>query len=326
MNRHSGSAKQSMTENKPLIIITGPTAVGKTELSIMLAKKINGEIVSADSMQVYKGMDIGTAKISKSEMSGVPHHLIDCLDIHDEFSVYTFKQLAEEAICSIYEHDRIPIICGGTGFFIQAVLYDIDFNEEQVNAKLRSDLYTFAEKYGRVELHNRLKRIDPDYARDIHFNNIKRVVRAIEYYEMTGQRFSEHNVEQHARSSSYDFRLYCITDNKDSLYKRIDTRVDKMIQDGLYDEVTGLIRRGARREDVSMQGIGYKEIIDAINGKCTLDEAVEKIKINSRHYAKKQITWFKRERDVEFIDRSNYNDTVEIMNHIYDDIVEHGII
>ncbi len=293
-----------MTEKKKLVILTGPTAVGKTKLSIELAKQIGGEIISADSMQVYRHMDIGSAKIMPDEMDGIPHHLIDVLDPTEDFDVYRFQQMSKKAMQEIYDRGHIPIIVGGTGFYIQAVLYDIDFTESEEDSLLRRELEETAERIGAHALHEMLRDVDPQAADEIHENNVKRVIRAIEYHRQTGGRISEHNKEQREKESPYNFCYFVLNDDRAKLYERIDRRVDLMLQAGLENEVKDLLSMGCRRESTAMQGLGYKEIIDYLQGDCDLERAVYLIKRDTRHFAKRQITWFKRERDVVWVDRS----------------------
>lgn len=290
-------------QKEPLVILTGPTAVGKTKLSIELAKHINGEIVSADSMQVYRRMNIGTAKISKFEMEGISHHLIDILEPWEDFNVVAFQSYAKQAIQEIRNHGKIPIIVGGTGFYIQALLYGIDFTENEPNTELRNRLESESEKDNGISLHRYLMKIDPAAAEAIHPNNRKRVIRAVEYYELTGQRISEHNAEQKQNTSVYNSAYFVLTMNRDELYRRIDLRVDQMIHAGLIAEVQSLLEEGCRVNMVSMQGLGYKEIIRYLNKEITLDEAIYILKRDTRHFAKRQLTWFRRERDVIWLDK-----------------------
>ena len=287
---------------KPLIVVTGPTAVGKTALSVMLAKKINGSVVSADSMQVYKGMNIGSAKVTTEEMQGVRHYLIDILDPKDEFNVYIFKQIAENAISEIYKNGKIPVIAGGTGFYIQALLYDIDFTETDEDEEARIKMREIADSCGPKALHDKLRKVDPASADAIHENNVKRVIRAIEYYEKTGKRISEHNMEQRQNTSPYDFEYFVINDDRAVLYDRINKRVDEMMSSGLESEVRALYDAGMREDDISMKGIGYSEFFPYFENRITLNEVVENIKTDTRHFAKRQLTWFRRERDVKWID------------------------
>lgn len=295
-----------MSNKKPLVILTGPTAVGKSSLSILLAKAIDGEIISADSMQVYKHMDIGSAKITPEEMDGIEHHLIDILEPHEEFHVVRFQALAKEAIQNIYAKGKIPILVGGTGFYIQSVLYDIDFTENEEDESLRNRLEEFAKKEGNEALFERLRSIDPESCNIIHANNIKRVIRAIEFYEKTGKPISEHNKEQRGKISPYNFAYFVLDDDRAKLYEKIDARVDAMLNSGLLDEVKALKEMGCTPDMVSMQGLGYKEILDYLDEKCTLEDAVYRIKRDTRHFAKRQLTWFRREPDVIRVSREDF--------------------
>ncbi len=290
-----------------LIIIAGPTAVGKTALSLKVAEKMKGEIISADSMQVYKGMDIGTAKIRPEEMT-VPHHLIDILDPKEDFNVVCFKNLAKEAVKDINSRGKIPIVCGGTGFYIQALLYDIDFTENDDDMSFREKLEREAAELGAEALHERLQKIDPESALKIHPNNVKRVIRALEFYEKSHKMISEHNKEQHENESPYDYRYYAVTDDRDLVYDRINRRVDLMLEDGLVDEVKKLLSDGVKETSVSMQGLGYKEIVEYLKGDISLDEAVYKLKRDTRHFAKRQLTWLRREKQVIWLDRSKMSE------------------
>lgn len=315
-----------MSEKKPLIILTGPTAVGKTDLSLLLAKKINGEIISADSMQVYKKMDIGTAKIMPEEMDGVRHHLIDILDPSEDFNVVLFKKYALAAMDEIYSRNHIPIITGGTGFYIQALLYDINFDENDGDMSYRHELEELAAAYGVSKLHDMLKDVDPDSAAAIHENNVKRVIRALEFYKKTGKQISKHNEEERARTSPYNFAYFVLNNSRDVLYNRIDRRVDIMLENGLVDEVKALMDQGYTRDMVSMQGLGYKEIIDYLSGDISYDEAVYILKRDTRHFAKRQITWFKRERDVIWVNKNEFADDNAILSYMDDVLLTRQII
>ena len=290
----------------PLIILTGPTAVGKTALSVKLAQKTGGEIISADSMQVYRHMDIGSAKIRPDEMQGVPHHLIDVLEPQEEFNVTVFQNMAKKAIGEIRSRGHIPILAGGTGFYIQAVLYDIDFTENAEETSVREALERTAEEKGAQYLHQMLKEVDPESAALIHANNIKRTVRALEYYMQTGQKISEHNEKERSRQSAYNACYFVLNDGREKIYERIDRRVDRMLSDGLVREVQALKEMGCTRELVSMQGLGYKEILGYLDGEYDLDRAVYLIKRDTRHFAKRQLTWFRRERDVIWLNRQDF--------------------
>ena len=293
-------------KKKPIIILTGPTAVGKTKASIGLAKSIGGEIISADSMQVYRKMDIGSAKIHPEEMEGIRHYLINVLDPAEEFNVVLFQQMAKQAMDKIYANGHIPIVVGGTGFYIQALLYDVDFTQEEDDKGIRAELETIAKEKGAEYLHHMLQEIDAKSAETIHANNVKRVVRAIEYYRQTGQPISEHNEKERQKESPYNFAYFVLLDERQRLYERIEKRIDLMMEEGLLNEVKTLYEEGYTRDMVSMQGLGYKEILDYLDGKMTLDEAIYILKRDTRHFAKRQITWFKREKDVCWIDKSAF--------------------
>ena len=311
----------SEIEKKPLVILTGPTAVGKTEISIKLAKAINGEIISADSIQVYKHFDIGSAKVTKEEMDGVKHYLIDVLEPDEEFNIYVFKKLALEAMEEIYAKGKIPIIAGGTGFYIQALLYDIEFAEEEGDKTYRHMLEKKAEEEGVTVIHNMLKEVDPVAADEIHENNLKRVIRALEYYHETGMCISDHNKEQRQKESPYNFRYYVLNMDREKLYNRINLRVDIMVENGLVDEVKKLKEMGYGKELNSMQGIGYKEIYDYVDGVYDYDTAIETLKKNTRNFAKRQITWFKREKEVVWLNHEEFdNDKDKILEFVLEDL------
>lgn len=305
-----------MTQStKPLIILTGPTAAGKTKLSIALAKAVNGEIISADSMQVYRHMNIGSAKIQPKEMQGVKHYLVDILEPTQDFNIVLFQKLAKQAITEIYAKGKVPILVGGTGFYIQSVLYDIDFQESAEDTALRVELEQLAQEKGAVFLHDILKECDPAAAQEIHENNIKRVIRAIEFHRQTGRKISEHNAAEREKKPAYDSRYFVLTDQRDRLYEAIDRRVDNMIAEGLVDEVKKLVELGCRRDSTAMQGLGYKEIISYLIGEIPLEEAVYRIKRDTRHFAKRQLTWFRRERNVIWIEKDKFAYDDEKMLH-----------
>lgn len=277
---------------KPLIVIGGPTASGKTGLSIKLAKKINAEIISADSMQVYKYMDIGTAKVIKEEMEGIPHYLIDEFYPDDEFNVSIFKSRAKQCIDDIHSRGKVPILVGGTGFYIQAVVNDNNFEETDNDTSYRESLYKLAQEKGNDFIYCMLKEADPLSAERIHKNNVKRVVRALEYYKQTGIPISVHNELEKQRKSPYDVKYFILTMDREFLYKRINLRVDKMLEQGLIEEVKKLLDMGYSKNLVSMQGVGYKEIIPYLEGEYSLETAIEDLKQATRHLAKRQLTWF----------------------------------
>ena len=308
---------------KPLAIITGPTGVGKTDISIDIAKKINGEIISADSIQIYKYMDIGSAKITKEEMDGIKHYLVDELNPDEEFNVYMFKTMSKRAMEEIYAKGKIPIIVGGTGFYIQSILYDIEFSdEEEKDDSIRKKYEQLAKEKGNLYVHKLLEEVDKESADSIHENNLKRVIRALEYFEVNHEKISVHNVREASKKSPYNFVYFVLNRQRDVLYERIDKRVDMMIEQGLVNEVKNLLALGYMPDLVSMQGLGYKEIVAYLNGEYTLDEAVEIIKRDTRHFAKRQLTWFRREKEVTFMNYEDYgndkglvsNAMVEIMH------------
>lgn len=305
-------SKEKLHTERPLVILTGPTAVGKTALSIAFAKAIDGEIISADSMQVYRGMDIGSAKITKEEMDGVPHHLLDILEPDEPFNVMIFQQLAKKAIEEIYDRGHIPILTGGTGFYIQSVLYDIAFTDETDNS-VRIRLEREAEEKGAAYLHEKLSAVDPVTAENIHANNIKRVIRALEFYELNGYPLSEHNERERQKKSPYLFRYYVLNEPRELLYERIEKRVDQMLTEGLVAEVEALKEKSCTRDMVSMQGLGYKEILDHLAGICTLEEAIDTIKKETRHFAKRQLTWFRREKEVTWVEKGSFKDVQELL-------------
>jgi tRNA dimethylallyltransferase len=314
-------------EKQPLVILTGPTAVGKTSLSIRLAKQIGAEIISADSMQVYKGMDIGTAKIKQEEMHGVKHYLIDVMNPDEEFNITIFKKMACEAIDKIKANGHIPLIVGGTGFYIQSVLYDIQFENEDKDTSYREELYDIARREGAEYLHDMLRKIDEKSADVIHYNNVKRVARAIEYYKQTGKKISEHNEEQQKKESPYNYVYFVLNDDRKLLYDRINLRVDQMFDEGLVDEVKRLKESGIDRDATSMQAIGYKEVLDYLDGLCTLEQLKENIKNNTRHFSKRQITWFKREKDIEWINLDEFgHDKEKLLSYMLQILMDKNIV
>lgn len=304
-------------KKEPLIILTGPTAVGKTALSVKLAHTLNASVISADSMQVYRHMDIGSAKIRQEEMQGIPHYLIDILDPTEPFNVFLFQKLAKEAMEEIRKEGRIPMIVGGTGFYIQSVLYDIDFTEAEESSEFRTACEKLAEtQEGREELYKRLTACDPKSAMEIHPNNIKRVIRALEFYEQNKSPISTHNEEQRQKESPYSFRYFVLNREREELYANIDYRVDLMMKEGLEEEVRNLKAMGCTADMTSMQGLGYKEMLAYCEGAYTLDEAVYLIKRNTRHFAKRQLTWFRREQDVIWIDKGKEDAYERILQEV----------
>lgn len=314
-------------QKRPLIVLTGPTAVGKTKLSIALAKEIGGEILSADSMQVYRYMDIGSAKITPKEMEGVKHYLIDVLNPWDEFNVVVFQKMCKEAMEEIWQNGHIPILTGGTGFYIQAVLYDIDFAENDEDDSYRKTLEETALEKGNLYLHDMLKEVDARAADEIHPNNVKRVIRALEFASKTGDRISEHNAVMRQKESPYNFYYFVLNDVREKLYERINQRVDEMMDNGLVPEVKKLQEMGCKKEMVSMQGLGYKEILEYLDGETTLEEAVYKIKRDTRHFAKRQLTWFRREKEVTWINKEDFGyDERRILEAMLSEMKEKKII
>lgn len=312
---------------KPLVVLTGPTAVGKTKLSITLAKALGGEIISADSMQVYKHMDIGSAKITEKEMDGVPHHLIDVLSPFEEFHIVRFQELAKKAMEDIYSRGRIPVFVGGTGFYIQAVIKDIDFTEGEEDKEYREELSRLAAEKGNEFLHEMLRNIDPKSAEEIHANNVKRVIRALEFYKENGFPISQHNEEQKQNETPYNLAYFVLNAPRELLYERIDRRVDEMMENGLMEEVQKLKDMGCRREMTSMQGLGYKEILSFLEGEVPLEEAVRILKRDTRHFAKRQLTWFRRESDVIWVDKDKFSfDEEKILEYMLSVCKEREII
>ena len=311
---------------KNVVILTGPTAVGKTALSIALAKALDTGIISADSMQVYKHMDIGSAKITAEEMQGVPHALVDVYEPDEEFHVVQFQHDAKAAMEQLWAKNKLPLVVGGTGFYIQALLYDIDFTAEDADRALREKYEKLAAEQGPQALHKLLSAVDPQSAEDIHANNVKRVIRALEFYEKTGTPISEHNATERAKCSPYGFAYFVLTDRREQLYARIDARVDAMMEQGLLEEVKALKRMDYTRDMVSMQGLGYKELLAYLDGECTLEEAVYIIKRDTRHFEKRQLTWFRRERDVIWVDKSAFDyDDEKILKYMMEEIKKRGL-
>ena len=297
----------------PVIVLAGPTAVGKTSLSLRLAKALDAEIISADSMQVYRGMNIGTAKIPAEERAGIPHHLIDVADPSEDFSIARYVRLGREVIRDLDTRGKVPLVVGGTGFYIQALLKDLDFSEEKKEGTLREEYRLLAETEGTKALHDRLAAVDPVSAEAIHPNNIKRVIRALEYFEESGQPISALNEAQTGQESPYRILYLVLNLPRQELYCRIDRRVDQMMEEGLLEETKQLLQAGIPAKATALQSIGYKELAEYLRGTCSLDEAVNQIKLHSRHYAKRQITWFKREPDAVWIEKSDYAAEEELL-------------
>lgn len=307
--------KYSFISKRPLVIIAGPTATGKTSVSVALAKRMKGSVISADSMQVYRGMDVGSAKVTKDEMEGIPHYLIDVADPTENWNVVRFQQMAGKAAQEIYEEGRIPFLVGGTGFYIQALLYDIDFTRMEADTQHRSLLEEEAVREGPEVLYRRLQTIDPEAAAAIHPNNVKRVIRALEFARNSGGLLiSEHNRNEQQRPPAFDAVFFVLNMDRRKLYERIDARVDLMMEKGLEAEVKSLREKGLTAQDVSMQGIGYRQILRALDGEYSMEEAVRLIKRDSRHFAKRQLTWFKREKNVIWIDLDAFDGEQELLS------------
>ena len=312
---------------KPLIVLTGPTAVGKTSLSIALAKAVNGEIISADSMQVYQKMDIGSAKIRPEEMDGVKHYLVDVLDPKEDFHIVKFQQMAKTAMEKIYAKGKIPILVGGTGFYIQAVTKDIDFTQARQEDSYRKDLELLAEEKGSEYLHEMLKKVDPKSAEAIHAHNVKRVIRALEFYHQNGTPISSHNEEQKQNESPYALAYFVLNMPRELLYQRIDLRVDQMLEEGLLEEVKALQKEGCHRGMVSMQGLGYKEILAYLEGEYPLEEAVRILKRDTPHFAKRQLTWFRRESEVVWVNKDSFNyEEDQILGYMLNTCKDKGLL
>lgn len=285
----------------PVIAVVGPTASGKTGLAIDIAKYTDGEIVSADSMQIYKYMNIGSAKPTPSERAEAVHHMIDFLEPYGEFSVADYTDMAHQVISEIYSRGKVPIMAGGTGLYINSVINDITFGEIDTDYNLRDELNNTAKEKGNEYLLEILSKIDPKAAKNMHPNNLRRIIRAIEFYRVTGKKISEHQEETQRNESRYEPLMFCIDWDRSILYDRINKRVDMMIEEGLADEVKNLVDMGCTRKMNSMKGIGYKEVMDYLDGKTSMEETVEIIKQSSRRYAKRQLTWFRRDKRIHYL-------------------------
>ena len=303
-----------------ILVIAGPTAVGKTDLSIELAEKLNGEIVSADSMQIYKYMDIGSAKVTKEEMKNIKHYMIDVVDPKDAFSVSEYKDMAKKNIDEIISKGKLPIIAGGTGLYIDSLTCNMNFSETEKDDQYREELEKLALEKGNEYIHEMLKDIDMESYNKIHPNNRKRVIRALEVYKLTGKPFSSYNAGKKMYESDYDVHYYVLTMDREKLYERINLRVDIMMEKGLIKECETLRDMGYTADMQSMQGIGYKEVLNYFDGKLSLDEAVNMIKQGSRNYAKRQLTWFRRDPRAIFLDKDKMTYD-EIINIITKDIL-----
>lgn len=302
-----------------ILVIAGPTGVGKTDLSIKLSEILNGEVISADSMQIYKYMDIGSAKVTKEEMNNIKHHIIDVVMPNEQFTVVDYKNLAEDKINEVLDNNKFPIIAGGTGLYINALTCNMNFTEAESDLEYREYLEDLAKEKGNDYVHSLLKSIDPVSYEKIHANNLKRVIRALEVFKVSSKPFSSYNDTETFYNSKYKVYYYVLTMNRDKLYERINKRVDKMFEDGLLEECIKLKELGYNTSMQSMQGIGYKEVLYYLEGKITLEDAIDMIKQGSRNYAKRQLTWFKKDPRVKFIDKDIYCEE-DIINLIVNDI------
>lgn len=307
-----------MNSKDDLLILTGPTAVGKTSISINLGEKLNGEIISADSMQIYKGMDTGTSKITLNEMQNIPHHMLDIVNPDEDFTVSDFKNKAENHIEMINKNGKLPIVVGGTGLYINSLVYHLKFTNVESNEELRKKYMWLADENGNEYIHNELYKVDPISAKRIHINDRQRVIRALEIFYETGKPMSNHNKDFRKEKDQYNLTMVALIMERKKLYHRINERVDLMLKEGLVEEVAGLMEKGYNRELISMQGIGYKEIISYLEGEVNLDEATTILKRNTRRYAKRQLTWFKRDKRVKWIDVDKFNTIEETSNFIID--------
>ena len=303
-----------------IIVIVGPTAVGKTYVSVELARKLNTEVISADSMQIYKGMDVGTAKITENEKRGVIHHMIDIVNPDENYSVSEFKNDAEKIIDNLLLKDKIPVIAGGSGLYVNSLIYDLDFSNAKSNERLREYYTYYYNEYGEEALYDKLIKIDPISAQRIHKNNIKRVIRALEVYDITGKKFSELNTDVRKESKKYDCVLIGLSMERKVLYERINQRVDEMLSNGLVEEVKSLIDNGYDKNLVSMRGIGYKEIIDYLEGSMDLEEAANILKRNTRRFAKRQYTWFLKDKNVKWFSMDNLDEAGNTVKNILEHI------
>ncbi len=305
-----------MKEN--LFILMGPTAVGKTSLSIKLAKELNGEIISADSMQIYKYMDIGTAKVTESEMDGIIHHMVDIIEPDKSFSVSNYKDLTSQLISEINNRKKLPIVVGGTGLYINSLTYNLNFSSVAPDEKIRSRLELLGDQYGNEYLHEMLSMVDKESAERISIKDRKRIIRALEIYEITGSTMTEYNKNFRSLNTDYNLVMVCLNMERSKLYENINKRVDIMIEMGLIDEVKKILSMGYNKDLVSLQGIGYKEIIQYLENGISLADAIEKIKQGSRNYAKRQLTWFRRDNRIKWVDVDDFKSINELSYEIKD--------
>lgn len=307
-----------MTNKDNLFILVGPTASGKTSVSIELAKRLDGEIISADSMQIYKYMDIGTAKVTPEEMDGIPHYLIDIVYPNEEFTVADYKAQAEKVIADINTRNKLPIVVGGTGLYVNSLVYDLNFTQVPPNEEIRKRLEDLADEHGNEYIHKILEKIDKESYNRINVMDRKRIIRALEIYEVTGKPMSQQGNNFRKPSDKYNLLMFGLNMDREKLYERINLRVDKMIEAGLIEEVSNLLRMGYHKDLVSMQGIGYKEIIWYLEGEISLEEAIEHIKKGSRNYAKRQLTWFRRDNRIKWVNVDEFSSMDQLVMHIID--------
>ncbi|MDF2502885.1 tRNA (adenosine(37)-N6)-dimethylallyltransferase MiaA [Clostridium sp.] len=307
-----------------LLILSGPTGIGKTDISIKIAKEIGGEIISADSMQIYRHMDIGSAKVSEDEMQGIPHNLIDIVEPNEEFSVAQYKQLAIDTIKNIVARGKYPILVGGTGLYINSLIFNYEFTGTYKDSEYRNHLEVLANENGRNFVHEMLREVDMDSYNRLYPNDLKRVIRALEVYKITGKTISELNENQDIYNIPYNINYYVLNMDREQLYNRINRRVDIMIEKGLVDEVIKLKDMGYNSSMQSMKGIGYKEILYSLENKISLGEAIEMIKQGSRNYAKRQLTWFRKDKRVHWIDKDKFDSDEEIANFIIGNLKENN--
>lgn len=305
---------------KNLVILLGPTGIGKTDLSLKLAKALNGEIISCDSMQIYKYMDIGSAKVSTDDQLEIKHHMVDIVYPEEEFTVADFKRKAEAIINDLNNKGKLPIVTGGTGLYINSLVYNLNFTRVGADYELRAELEDLAEKNGAKVVHNILTNVDPESAKKLHPNDLKRVIRAIEIYKLSGTTMSQYNKNFRTEVTDYNLSMIGLTMDRQNLYERINLRVDKMIEAGLIDEVKFLLDKGYTKDLVSMQGIGYKEFIDYLDDKMTLEDTIDLVKKKSRNYAKRQLTWFRRDNRIKWFDKDEYLKEEDILKDIITEI------
>ncbi len=301
---------------KPLFLLIGPTAVGKSNVSIEIAKKLNGEIISADSMQIYKYMDIGTAKLKREEMDGIKHYMIDVVYPDEDFSVAVFRDKAKEYIDDILSRGKLPMVVGGTGLFVNSLTHNLDFSSTICDWEFRNRLNQLAEINGNEYVHNMLKDVDKESFERLHVNDLKRVIRALEVYKYSGKTISEYQRESKLIPIEYDTCIVGLTMDRKKLYDRINKRVDIMMEKGLLDEVKNLLNMGYSKDLVSMQGLGYKEMVSYTEGSLSMDGAIDKLKQSTRHFAKRQLTWFRREDNIYWVNVDEFNNIQDISQNI----------